>query len=178
MLDLKEVFRGVIDSPGAVCVSPIFYFYVLVRHSFLEAGIEDVAIADFVSSVMAERVGAEPDDVLKGVPSGVTHAADFISILESARGRLRFHLQVAAGNQFLVLTGLFPGFIKRRCERRGAPGIEFYENFARQAYREAADNPNIPRHAPRQLFGDLSEILPQARLTLNRVAEELVFLGD
>jgi hypothetical protein len=178
MLDLKEVFRSVIDSPGHVCVSPNFYFYVLVRHSFLEAGIEDVAVADFVSGVLAERVGADPDDVLKGVPSGLTHAADFISILESASGRLRFHLQVAAGNQFLVLTGLFPGFLKRRCERRGAPGVEFYENFARQAYREAADNPNVPRRVPRELFGNLAEVLPQARLTLNRVAEELVFLGD
>ena len=178
MLDLKEVFRGVIDSPGPICVSPMFYFYVLVRHSFLNAGIEDVAVADFVSGVLAERVGADPDDVLKGVPSGLTHAADFVSILESAHGRLRFHLQVAAGNQFLVLTGLFPGFLQRRCERRGAPGVEFYENFARQAYREAADNPNVPRNAPRELFGNLSEVLPQARLTLNRVAEELVFLGD
>jgi len=178
MLDLKQVFRGVIDSPGAVCVSPHFYFYVLVRHSFLDAGIGDVAVADFVSAVLAERVGADPNDVLKGVPSGLTHAADFVSILESARGRLRFHLQVAAGNQFLVLTGLFPGFLQRRCERRGAPGIEFYENFARQAYRESADNPLAPRHVPRQLFGELSEVLPQARLTLNRVAEELVFLGD
>ena len=116
--------------------------------------------------------------MLKGVPSGLTHAADFVSILESAHGRLRFHLQVAAGNQFLVLTGLFPGFLQRRCERRGAPGVDFYENFARRAYREAADNPNVPRHAPRQLFGDLSEMLPQARRTLNRLAEELVFLGD
>ncbi|MEM1083205.1 MAG: hypothetical protein AAGI48_03715 [Verrucomicrobiota bacterium] len=178
MLDLKEVFRGVIDSPNAVCVSPEFYFYVLVRHSFLDAGIEDVGIADFVSGVLAERVGADPDDVLKGVPAGLTRAADFVSILESAHGRLRFHLQVAAGNQFLVLTGLFPAFLQRRCERRGAPGLEFYENFARQAYREAADNPNVPRHAPRQLFGELSEVLPHARRTLNRVAEELVFLGD
>ena len=178
MLDLKEVFRAVIDSPSAVSVSPSFYFYVLVRHSFLDAGIQDIAMADFVSSVLAERVGADPDDVLKGLPSGLTHVADFVSILESAHGRLRFHLQVAAGNQFLVLTGLFPGFLKRRCERRGAPGLEFYENFARRAYREAADNPNVPRNAPRQLFGELSEVLPQARVTLNRLAEELVFLGD
>jgi hypothetical protein len=29
MLDLKEVFRSVLDSPGAIQVSPRFYFYVL-----------------------------------------------------------------------------------------------------------------------------------------------------
>lgn len=178
ILDLKEVLRGLIDSTGALSVSPAFYFYVLVRHSFLEAGIEDPGIADFVAGVLAERVATDPQDVLKGVPSGLTHAADFISILDSSQGRLRFHLQVAAGNQFLVLTGLFPGFLQRRCERRGAPGVEFYENFARQAYREAADNPNAPRDASRRLFGDLSDLMPCARQSLNRIAEELVFLGD
>lgn len=178
MLDLKEVLCGLIDSTGALTVSPAFYFYVLVRHSFLDAGIEDPTMADFVAGVMAERVGADPDDVLKSVPSGLTHAADFVSILESAHGRLRFHLQLAAGNQFLVLTGLFPGFLLRRCQRQGGPGLEFYENFARRAYREAADNTDAPRDVPRRMFGELAEVLPQARRSLNRVAEEFVFLGD
>jgi len=178
MLDLKQVLRGLIDSTGALSVSPAFYFYVLVRHSFLEAGIPDPGMADFVAGVLTERVGADPSDALTGVPSGLTHAADFVSILESASGRLRFHLQLAAGNQFLVLTGLFPGFIRRRCERQGAPGIEFYENFARRAYREAADNGDAPRDVPRKMFGELSEVLPQARRSLNRVAEDYVFLGE
>lgn len=178
MLDLKEVLRGLLDAAGPVSVSAPFYFYVLVRHSFLDAGIDDPGIADFVAGVMAERVGADPKDVLKGVPAGLTHAADFMAILESAHGRLRFHLQLAAGNQFLVLTGLFPGFLRQRCERRGAPGIDFYENFARRAYREAADNADAPRDVPRRMFGELSELLPQARRSLNRLAEEFVFLGD
>lgn len=178
MLDLKEVRRGLLDSTAALSVSPSFYFYVLVRHSFLDAGIEDPGLADFVAGVLAERTCADPDDVLKSVPSGLVHAADFVSIMESARGRMRFLLQVAAGNQFLVLTGLFPGFIEGRCQRRGAPGIEFYEDFARRAYREAAANREAPKSAPRRLFGDLSEAMPCARRSLNRMTEEFVFLGD
>lgn len=178
MLDLKEVLRGLLDSTVALSVSPAFYFYILVRHSFLNAGIKDPGIADFVGGVLAERVWSDPEDVLKGVPAGLTHAADFVSIMDGASGRLRFLLQVAAGNQFLVLTGLFPGFLQKRCERRGAPGVEFYEDFARRAYLEAADSRCAPRSMPRQLFGDLAEVLPSARLSLNRVAEEYVFLGD
>lgn len=178
MLDLKVVLRGLLDSPSTLSVSPEFLFYVLVRHAFLDAGIEDPGLADFVAGVMAERVGADPGDVLKGLPGGLTHASDFVSILDSTHGRMRFHLQVAAGNQFLVLTGLFPGFLRRRCERRGAPGIGFYESFASRAYREAADNRNAPSDCPRKLLGELSEVLPHARRTLNRVAEEFVFLGE
>ncbi len=94
---------------------------------------------------------------------------------------MKFHLQVAAGNQFLVLTGLFPTFISKRNERNercGAPDLEFYESFARRAFQGVADRPHARGNGPRQLMGDLAEVMPDARRSLNRVAEEFVFLGD
>jgi hypothetical protein len=178
MLDLKEVLRALLDSTSALGVSPAFYFYVLVRHSFLDAGIPDPGLADYVAGVMVQRLASDTGDPLRSLPAGLTHAADFVAILESAHGRMRFHLQLEAGNQFLVLTGLFPGFLNRRCQRRGAPGVGFYEDFARRAYRDAADNRSAPQDAPRRLFGDLAEALPTARLSLNKLAEEFGFLGD
>ncbi|MBK1884077.1 hypothetical protein JIN85_16780 [Luteolibacter pohnpeiensis] len=178
LLDLKEVLRGVLDSPAVIQVSPAFYFYVLVRHGFLQAGLTDSDLADYVAGVMARRVASSSGDFLQDVARGYTHAADFIAIISSSHGRMRFHLQVAAGNQFLILTGLYPGFLKRRCERTAAPDLAFYESFARQAYRGAADNPQAPGNTPRQLLGTLSEILPTARLSLNRIAEEFIFLGE
>jgi hypothetical protein len=178
MLDLKELLRALLDSTSALGVSSAFYFYVLVRHSFLDAGIEDPGLADYVAGVIVQRLASDSGDPLRSLPAGLTHAADFVAILESAHGRMRFHLQLEAGNQFLVLTGLFPGFLNRRCERRGAPGVGFYEDFARRAYRDAADNRSAPQDAPRRLFGDLAEALPTARLSLNKLAEEFVFLGD
>jgi hypothetical protein len=178
ILDLKEVLRGLLDSPAALAVSPAFYFYVLVRHSFLDAGIADPGLADYVAGVLIQRLASDTGDPLRSLPAGLTHAADFVAILESAHGRMRFHLQVEAGNQFLVLTGLFPGFLNRRSHRHGAPGVEFYEDFARRAFRDAADNRAAPQDAPRRIFGELSESLSVARLSLNKLAEEFVFLGD
>lgn len=178
MLDLKQVLHALIDSTEALGVSPSFYFYVLVRHSFLSGGIADPGLADYVAGVMTQRLASNTGDPLRSLPAGLTHAADFVAILESAQGRMRFHLQLEAANQFLVLTGMFPGFLTRRCLRRGAPGVEFYEDFARRAYRDAADNRSAPQEAPRRLFGELSEVLPVARLSLNKMAEEFVFLGD
>jgi hypothetical protein len=178
MLDLKEVLRGLLDSPSALQVSPAFYFYVLVRHAFLGANLTDPDLADYVAGLMAKRVCTNAGDPLQDIAHGFTHAADFIAIISSAHGSMRFHLQVAAGNQFLVLTGLYPAFLQSRSERRGAPDLLFYESFARQAFRGAADNPEAPRNTPRHLFGTLSEVLPDARRSLNRIAEEFVFLGD
>lgn len=178
MLDLKEVLRGMLDSPSALSVSPDFYFYVLVRHAFMQAGISDPDMADYVSRVLAKRIGVHAGDPLEDIANGYTHASDFLAVISSAQGRMKFHLQVAAGNQFMVLTGLFPSFIRRRNERYGAPDLNFYESFARRSFQGAADSPAACGNVPRKLFGALAEALPDARKSLNRVAEEFVFLGD
>lgn len=177
VLDLKEVLRGLLESTAALGVSPHFYFYVLVRHAFLDAGIGDEALADYVAGVLADRVRSSTGDPMADVAGGFRHASDFLSILGTAHGRLRFHIQVAAGNQFLVLAGMYPGYLEHRAERCGAPGLEFYESFARQSFRGASGNPQAPPGAMR-LFGELAESLPQARRSLNRVAGEFVFMGE
>lgn len=178
MLDLKEMLRGLLDSPSALRVSPDFYFHVLVRHAFMQADIGNPDIADYVAGVLAQRIGSHSDDPLQDIARGYTHASDFLAIISSAHGKMKFHLQVAAGNQFMVLTGLFPGFISKRNERYGAPDVGFYESFARRAFQGAADSPHACGKAPRRLLGELAENFPVAIQSLNRVAEEFVFLGD
>lgn len=177
ILDLKEVLRGMLDHPAAIQVSPRFYFYVLVRHAFLTAGLTDHHLADYVSGLMAKRVAPAPGDPLQDIAGGFTHASEFLAVISNAGQRMRFHLQVAAGNQFLLLTGLYPDFLKKRSEQSGAPDVGFYESFAQQAYRGAAENRQAPRHASRELLNSLSEAIPAARRSLNKVAEEFVFLG-
>ncbi|MFD2256330.1 hypothetical protein ACFSSA_06565 [Luteolibacter algae] len=178
MLDLKEVLRGLLDSPSTLQVSPDFYFYVLVRHAFVQADIANPDIADYVAAVLAERLNPMNSDPLHDISHGYTHAGDFLAIISHAHGRMKFRLQVAAGNQFLVLTGLFPSYIENRCQRRGAPDIRFYESFAQRSYSSAANNSAATGSIPRKFFGELAESLPQARRSLNRIAEEYIFLGD
>jgi hypothetical protein len=178
VLDLNEVFRALLDSPTALEVSAPFYFYVLVRHAFVQSGLTDDALADYVGGVLADQIPSQHGGKLIELAKEIAYAADFLTLLEASPGRLRFYLQVAAGNQFLVLAGMYSGFLERRAERRGAPGVEFYEAFARHAFRGAADNRQAPADAPRELLGELSEVLPHARRSLNRMAEEFVFLGE
>jgi hypothetical protein len=178
MLDLKTVFRGLLDAPSTLQISPRFYFYVLIRHAFLDVELSNAELAHYVAGVLTRRVCPSPADPLQNIVGGFTHASDFIAIISNARGRMRFHLQVAAGNQFLVLSGLYPDFIKHRSETWGAPDLEFYESFASRAFRDAADDRQAAGPISRQLFGELSEVMPTARRSLNRVTEEFVFLGD
>jgi len=178
ILDLKEVFRGVVSSPAALQVSPHFYFYVLVRHAFLDAKLDDAELADYVATIITKSISSDPKDPLQSLASGFTHASEFLSLISAAKGRMRFHLQVAAGNQFLILTGLYPAFLNARCEKRGGPSIEFYESFAKRSYQEAAQHPEGGSTVSRKLLGNLAEALPVARVALNRIAEEFVFLGE
>lgn len=177
VLDLKVVLRALVDAPVALEVSAALYFYVLVRHAFLAAGMEEVALADFVGGVLAERTTVDPQDPLRGVPGGITRVTDFMAILETAHGRVRYELQVEAGKQFLVLTGMFPEFLRRRAERSGAPDLEFYESFGAESFRRAADNPLAPEGVSRLIFGRLAECFSQARRTLNRLGSDSLFLG-
>ncbi len=174
ILDLKEIHKALLESPVALPVSPSLYFYVLVRHAFLDGGIDPPEIADYVAGVLVGKLSHRPDPRSGAMPGWITHAVDFVSVIQSAQGVLRFHLEVAAGDQFLVLTGLYPDFLDHRSGRYGAPGIDFYESFARNAYRRAAGHPGISP-ASRQLLGLLSETFPLARLSLNRMTDRCLF---
>lgn len=174
ILDLKEIHRALLESPVALPVSPFLYFYVLVRHAFLDGGIDHPALSDYVAGVLVEKLNGRPDPRPGAMPHWVTHAVDFISVIQSTRGVLRFHLEVAAGDQFLVLTGLFHEYLDRRAEVQGAPGVDFYESFARGAYRRAADQAGHGSET-RELLGLLAESFPLARRTLNLMSERCLF---
>ena len=174
ILDLKEIHHALLESPVAVAVSPSLYFYVLVRHAFRDGGIDPVELADYVAGVLVEKLAARPDPRSGAMPAWVTHAVDFVSVIQATHGALRFHLEVAAGDQFLVLTGLYHEFLDRRAERHGAPGTGFYESFARQAYHRAAGHHGLDPEV-REILGLLSETLPAARRSLNLMTDRCLF---
>lgn len=174
ILDLKEIHRALLESPVALPVSPSLYFYVLVRHAFKDGGIDHAGLADYVAGVLVEKLAARPDPRSGAMPAWVTHAVDFVSVIQATHGALRFHLQVAAGDQFLILTGLYHEFLDRRAELHGAPGTGFYESFARQSYLRAAGHRGIDPEV-REILGLLSETLPIARRSLNLMTERCLF---
>jgi hypothetical protein len=90
----------------------------------------------------------------------------------------RFFLEVQCGNRFLVLTGLFPRFLERRAERRGAPGLGYYESVARHSFRTAGQHPLAEEYAVREVYGRLAECFTETRRALNRMADERLFLGS
>ena len=178
LLDDRRVLDALIGSPVLLNVSPWLYFYVLVRQSLTRSSLDDPALAEYLGSILAERFSIGPANALKGIPSGFVHSVDFLGILDQVSGNARYELLVAAGNQFLVLTGIFPDYIRQRAERHGAPGIAYYERFARSSFHEAREYPAARRSGVSDVLDTLSNVLPEARRSLNRMADALLFLSS
>ena len=178
LLDDPLLLNAILTIPCSVSVSAELYFYVLVRHALNEAHITDARLADYVAATLAEYVKGNPLRPQEGEALGnVTYHFDFLEAINSANPHDRFFLQVRCGNQFMVLSGLFPRFLRRRKERHGAPGIRYYESVASESFRSAAEHPLAGEFAVNEIYPLLAEVMPQTRRALNRLESEFFFLG-
>ena len=177
VLDQAQVLKAVLELREMVSISPELYFYILMRHAMTDAGIEDRAVADYVAAVMAE-VARGNRFTARGEPTlDFTYHVDFLKAIDGASPSDRFHLQVHCGNQFLILTGLFPQFLSARASRRGAPDLAYYEGVARNAFRDAGEHPLAQEFGVGEVYRHLSDAFGQTRRILNRMAAEYLFLG-
>jgi len=179
ILEHDVVFRKVVEMPFPLDISPQFYFYVLVRRALKDAGIKEVEIADYVAAALADNVcGRSAAPVGTEKPDyDFTYHIDFLAAIEAASAYDRFFLEVECGNRFLVLTGLFPAFLEHRANRRGAPGLEYYEEVARNAFVAAGGRPLAEEFAVASIYSQLAACLSETRRALNRMSEEMLFLG-
>jgi hypothetical protein len=178
-LEVEGLFRRVMELPSPLAISPELYFFVLVRRSLRDCGIDDLAVADYVAATLAEQAGGP----LSGGGGGTvaetqfTYHVEFFERIAEASPTERFFLEVQCGNRFLVLTGLFPRFLERRSERRGAPGLSYYEGVARHSFLAAGRHPLAAEYDLRGVYARLADCFTETRVALNRMAEHRLFLG-
>jgi len=178
LLDNPRLLNAILTLASPVTISPELYFYVLVRHSLLEAGIDHLDMTDYVAATLAEYSRGVPFQARGSSNlSDATYHIDYLSAIRDASAYDQFYINVRCGNQFLMLTGLFPRFLERRLERRGAPGVRYYESVARESFRQAGNHPLADEFALSEVYQLLAERMPQTRFALNRMAREFLFLG-
>ncbi|MEM8954269.1 MAG: hypothetical protein AAGD22_08975 [Verrucomicrobiota bacterium] len=176
VLEDERLLQAVLDLAYPVDISVNLYFYVLVRHSLKEAGIADVFVADYVAATLGEYAKGNAFGMAGSEPAvDFSYHVDFIEALDRANDYDRFLLHVHCGNHFMFLTGLFPRYLARRSERRGAPGTDFYEGVAREAFRTAGEHPLADEFAVRGVYLQLADVFPAARYALNRMAAEYLY---
>ena len=179
ILDDELLFRALLEQGGCLRVSPHLYFYVLVRQVLRRAGLEDRRVADYVAELLAEF--SREDRARCVAPGGagrLDYFFDMLAALDRADDRTAFWIRAHIGNHSLFLSGVFPEHIRHRSQRRGAPGLSYYQNLGRANYRAASEHRLAARYDLAAVFDTLAEQFESARLALNDLAERVFSLGD
>lgn len=177
LLDQPALFRAVLDLGGCLRVSLRFYFYVLVRNVLLRADIRDRDVADYVAEVLAEfsllqrmrNPGSDENTHLD-------YLHEMLEAMERMEDEERFAMQAHIGNYALVLSGIFPGSLQRRVERRAAPGFRFYEELGAAHFRMAGGHYLARRMDMVSILMTLGQAFHVTRMALNHLSRRLVFM--
>jgi hypothetical protein len=179
ILDDETLLHALLDRRGCLRVTTRFYFYILVRHVFRRAGIDERIVADYVSEVLAEFARSEHMRcALRGEVVALDYVFEMLAALVKADDADRFLLRLHIGNYSLFLSGVFPARIRFRAESRGFPSLRYYEEIGRSQYRAASDHPLAQRYEINAVLGTLADRFETTRLALNDIAERLFSLGD
>jgi hypothetical protein len=177
ILDDESLLRAVLEHRNCLRISTHFYFYILVRHAFRRSGLQERPLADYVASVLAEFSQFERTRcVVKGQP--IDYFFEMLAALQTADDTTSFFIRAHIGNQSLFLSGVFPDRIRFRAERKGAPGLNYYEGLGKMNFRAASDHRLARKYDLDGIFNTLSERFQETRLALNDLRERLVSLGD
>jgi len=188
MCDDPDVVRHVADNPKVFqtllmgrrteVLSPELFFFVVVRHTLKDIGVDDMEVADYIAVVCADHGMPSQNSAPQptAVPSRL-YSIDYLQALESAGSHEKFFIHVQCANQFLVLTCLFPSFLHRRAERRGAPDVEFYEGMVVNHLEAAGRHALAEEFALDDVLVRLSEAFPPVRRAMNHTLREYLYLG-
>jgi hypothetical protein len=179
ILDDDLLFRALLEQGGCLRVSPHLYFYVLVRQVLRRAGLEDRRVADYVAELLTEFSREERTRcVAPGGAGRLDYFFDMLAALEKADDRTAFWIRAHIGNHSLFMSGVFPEHIRHRSQRRGAPGLRYYQDLGRANYRAASEHRLAARYDLTSVFDTLSDQFESARLALNDLAERVFAIAD
>jgi len=179
LLDDDTLFRALLEQRGCLRVSHRFYFFVIVRHVLRSAGIEDRGVADYTAELLVEYSQQEAARCrLPGQPEPMEYFFEMLAALQEADDRTRFHIRAHIGNHSLFFSGVFPKRILARAERKGAPGLSYYEALGESSFRIASDHRLAARYDLAPIYSSLADNFHAARAALNDMSERLVTLGD
>jgi hypothetical protein len=175
LLDDPRSFNALMGSREFSSAPASLVFYMLIRHALLEDGLTDRSLADYLTALVlafgergrAWRPGGEETEF--------RYLVDIVAAAAEATDERAFLLRTHLGEFALWLSGLFPDHITGRVQRRGAPGIRYYEELGSTGYRLASTHHAAERHGVHALFRDCAASFPALRMALNRVADRHLF---
>ena len=173
LLDHPLLFERLLEAPRVLEVSPYFFYYVVVRRAFLDHGLDDRRVADYVGALLSHHV-RRSDARDPGV-----YLVDVVRAIAEARtADHAFSLQTEIGDRALYLAGVFPDRIyhRHRFGRRSVD-MDWYEEMGRRYYAAAARQEAAARYDLEEVLGLLAEAFVLVRQALNDLVDEHLHLA-
>jgi hypothetical protein len=89
-----------------------------------------------------------------------------------------FVLRSYLGDYSLFLSGIFAERLQAYSERRGGPGISFYESIGQTSYQTAAQHPQAKQCELKKIYEQLGCEFHAVRMALNHLAENLIHVQE
>ena len=175
VLDDPRTLNAVLAGREFSSASPALVFYLLVRHALLEDGIDDRLMADYVSALLLAFGQSGRAFSVETETREFHHLVDIVAAGDESSGSRAFQLRAHLGEFALWLSGLFPDHITARVQRRGAPGLDYYEQLGSTGYRLAARFTDAEQHGLDDLYLRCADAFPAIRIALNRIADRHLF---
>jgi hypothetical protein len=175
VLDDPRTFNALLSGRELSSAPPEIVFYVLVRHALLEDGITDRAIADYLAALIVTFGNDGRAYHIVSEPVEYHYLTDIVAEGDRSSGRRAFMLRAHLGEFALWLSGLFPDHITARVQRRGAPGIDYFEQLGSTGYRMASRFSDAEEIGLAALYRNCADSFPALRIALNRIADRHIF---
>jgi len=176
ILDHERLRDAVLGGLGNLAISPQLYFYVLTRAVLKDTALKDRMISDYLASLLSAFAKSSQMDSPCG-GGGTTYLSDLMLALRNADQYQTFQIRAHVGNYALFISGILHENVRRRNER-GAPNVRYYEDMGRINFKVAADHSLARKCELTSIFHDLADGFHEARLALNRLADQYINLGD
>lgn len=173
VLDQPEALSAIMEGGGISAVPAKLTFYVMVRHALLEAGLDDVLIADYVATLVAEfGERGRANRIARHDDRDYRYLVDLVAEMEEENSeRRQFLLRAHLGNYSLWLSGLFPDYVAARVERRGAPGFDYYDDVGSSGYRLASECDLADHYDLTTVYREVADGFQLVRRALNRISD-------
>ncbi len=174
LLDSPLLFQRLLAAPTLLDVSPYFFYYVVVRRAFLDHGIDDRRVADYVGALLSQHVQGRGDAARPGV-----YLVDLVrEIAEARTAEHAFSLQAEVGDRALYLAGVFPDWIYHRHRYGRRPvDLEYYEEMGSRYYAAAARHEAAARLELAEVLGFLGDAFVALRQALNDLVDDHLHLA-
>lgn len=177
ILDNPKLFEAVQSANSTLSISNNLYFYLIVRKSFLDSGIEDPLWSEYVASVLSTFIHAENYQLLlKASAKYFAYSFEVMDRINKSDAYTSFELMIQTGNLYLLLSGCFEEFLHKQQERYGAPNIDYYINSGQSCYNHARNHPLSKEFNMEDLLVNLSDHFPQTRTILHDMTRKYLVL--